>query len=211
MTSDTYSGRTIAAEIDRLVDEIRHVILNASSDYTVSRRLLVNVDLSRPKNARRLLRKALRECKAESRIASEYNSIRERMRFSDDPRLANMDDSYRRAMSLGKYALAGKIVQRLASLTISCAHAVVVSPRVDERGYTISIQNVSDRAVNILLVRGKCGGNDVFFDVPSFALQPFCSREVSCCGMMDDSPLHLVVEYCDCKQERSITRTLSFD
>ena len=207
-SDDTFGYRSLVIDIDIETRDIHRIWSQVQSDYIIGRRILSEARsllYKDQKKTLKLLKRAHREFIRESSVATEYNSIRERIRFLDGSSTSKLDKKYHEELASGNYDAARKIVRKLSERTIGLEHPLSIA-RSDTKDGSISLRfnNKSDRMIVVILIRGTNNGKAVVFDHPSFSLQPFGEMVVTCSELVSDHPLDIVVEYRDKNDERSI-------
>ena len=212
-SNDSFGYRARVINIDMETRDIHRIWLNVQSEYVIGKRLLSEARsllYHDQKKTLKLLKKAHKEFIRESSVATEYNAIRERIRFSNDGSIIKLNDKYRHELSSGNYDAAKKIVRKLSEKTVGLEHPLSIARSDCGEGVTsLRVSNTSDRIIVVVLIRGSNNGEPVLFDHSSFSLQPFEEMIVSCSNLNDEHPLDLVLEYRDGIDERSIPASIS--
>lgn len=206
--TESFSKRSTIIKMDVITEDIKRLCEGAPSGYDVAKKYLVEaraILMTNQKRALKLIRKAHSEIKQESVVATEYNAVRERIRFSKDPKIEAAETGYRNCISKGDYKGARKHVQKLIDRTRELGHPVKVVP-YSKNENSFRLQNTSDRTVVVLLIRGT--GN-VHMNPASFAIEPFADMVVSCTGI-EGCSADITVEYQDSGIDRSFTTTVTF-
>lgn len=195
-------------DMDIATEDIKRIVERVPSAYEVGRRHLSEAYpllRTEPKKAKKLINKALKEVKGESAVAAEFNRIREGIRFSNDPRMRQAEEKYRKLLAQGDYKGAMKQVSKLAAGTRDLRPPISVSDAGSGDG-SIRIENGSDRSVIVVQARGPPA---VVFTPSSFEIEPFGSRILECSGF-EGRPLEVTVEYRCAGADRSLTARIAF-
>lgn len=206
--AESFSKRSTIIKMDVVTEDIKRLCEGAPSGYEVAKKYLVEaraILMTNQKKALKLIKKAHSEIKQESVVATEYNAVRERIRFADDRKLEAAEAEYMRCISKGDYKGARKQVHKLVEGTRELGHPIKVAA-YSKAENSIRFENTSNRSVVILLVRGVDG---VHVNPASFALEPFGDKVVSCTGV-DGCSTDITVEYQDSGVDRSFTTTVAF-
>lgn len=195
-------------DMDFGTEDIKRIVEGVPSPYEVGKRYLSEaypLVRTEPKKAKKLINKAHKEVKRESAVAAEFNRIREAIRFSDDTRMQQAEERYRKLIAQGDYKGAKKQVSKLAAGTRDLRPPISVSDAGSGDG-SIRIENGSDRSVIVVQARGA---PSVVFTPSSFEIEPFGSRILECSGF-EGRPLEVIVEYRYAGADRSLTASIAF-
>lgn len=213
MTKDDHFGiRIRLMKIDVLTEDIHRIVSEVPSSYEIPKKYLsearscIRVD---PSKALKLIKKAHKGIREESVVATGYNRIRERVRFSDDKAISKYESKYLEFIAKGNYKAAQKLVKKMTDSTTGLGHPVSVSfVSKDDDGASLRVSNSSERTIVVILVRGGSGTESLVFEPASFSIAPFSDRLVKCTGELSTT-VNLVVEYRDGDMERSVVAPIS--
>lgn len=213
MTKDDHFGiRIRLMKIDILTEDIHRIVSEVPSSYEIPKKYLsearscIRVDSNK---ALKLIKKAHKEIREESVVATGYNRIKERLRFSDDKTISKHESKYHEFIAKGDYKAAQKLVKKMTDSTIGLGHPISISfAAKDDSGVSVRISNSSERTIVVILIRGGSGTESLVFDPASFSIAPFSDRLVKCTGELSTA-VNLVVEYRDGDVERSVATPIS--
>lgn len=211
-SGEKFGARVRLIKLDMATEDIHRLWADVPSSYEVPKRMLSearSVLRSDQKKALKIVQKARKAFQREATVATEYNRVRERLRFSEDPSVKKNEEKYKAAILKGDYKSALKAARKLASATSDLDHPLTMAIRAGEGDPVVTVTSTCDRTLVVLLIEGRAGDERIQMEPSAFTLQPFSSVSVQCSGTGGASGITVRADYRDGGVERSISSDLS--